>query len=79
MDAMRKISTSLPGVIILEPRIFGDERGFFLESYNEKVFADLGIDERLFRTIIPARGETYCAACITRSTTRKGKARSGRR
>lgn len=46
MDAMRKISTSLPGVVILEPRVFGDERGFFLESYNEKVFAELGIGER---------------------------------
>jgi dTDP-4-dehydrorhamnose 3,5-epimerase len=46
MDAMRKISTSLPGVVILDPRVFGDERGFFLESYNEKVFAELGIGER---------------------------------
>jgi dTDP-4-dehydrorhamnose 3,5-epimerase len=46
MDAMRKISTSLPGVVILEPRVFGDERGFFLESYNEKIFAELGLDER---------------------------------
>jgi dTDP-4-dehydrorhamnose 3,5-epimerase len=43
---MRKISTSLPGVVILEPRVFGDERGFFLESYSEKVFAELGIGER---------------------------------
>jgi dTDP-4-dehydrorhamnose 3,5-epimerase len=46
MDAIRKISTSLPGMVILEPRVFGDERGFFLESYNEKVFAELGIGER---------------------------------
>lgn len=46
MDAIRKIPTSLPGVVILEPRVFGDERGFFLESYNEKVFADLGIKEQ---------------------------------
>lgn len=46
MDAFRKISTSLPGVVILEPRVFGDERGFFLESYNQKVFAELGIEER---------------------------------
>jgi dTDP-4-dehydrorhamnose 3,5-epimerase len=46
MDAFRKISTSLPGVVILEPRVFGDVRGFFLESYNEKAFAELGIDER---------------------------------
>ena len=46
MDAIQKISTSLPGVVILEPRVFGDERGFFLESYNKKVFAQLGIEER---------------------------------
>ena len=46
MDPIRKISTSLPGVFVLEPRVFGDERGFFLESYNEKVFTDLGITER---------------------------------
>ena len=46
MDPIKKISTSLPEVFILEPRVFGDERGFFLESYNEKVFADLGIRER---------------------------------
>lgn len=46
MEAIRKISTSLPGVVVLEPRVFGDERGFFLESYNEKVFAELGIGER---------------------------------
>ena len=31
---------------MLEPRVFHDERGFFLESYNEKVFAELGIRER---------------------------------
>jgi len=43
---MQKNSTSLPGVVILEPRVFGDERGFFLESYNERVFAELGIEGR---------------------------------
>lgn len=46
MDAIRKISTSLPEVFILEPRVFGDERGFFLESYNERVFTGLGIKDR---------------------------------
>ena len=43
MDAIRTIPTSLSGVVILEPRVFGDERGFFLESYNEKAFAEVGI------------------------------------
>ncbi len=46
MDATKKIPTSLPDVFVLEPRVFGDERGFFLESYNEKVFAELGIRAR---------------------------------
>lgn len=40
---MKRIDTELPGVCLLEPRVFGDERGFFLESYNQRVFADLGI------------------------------------
>jgi dTDP-4-dehydrorhamnose 3,5-epimerase len=46
MDAIKKIPTSLPGLFILEPRVFGDERGFFLESYNERVMAEAGIAER---------------------------------
>jgi dTDP-4-dehydrorhamnose 3,5-epimerase len=43
---MNKIETSLQGVLLLEPRVFGDDRGFFLESYNEGVFDRLGIRER---------------------------------
>ncbi len=46
MKAINKIPTSLPGVFILEPRVFSDDRGFFLESYSERVFAELGITER---------------------------------
>jgi dTDP-4-dehydrorhamnose 3,5-epimerase len=43
---MKKVETSLAGVLLLEPQVFGDDRGFFLESYNERVFAELGIHER---------------------------------
>jgi len=46
MDAFRKGSTSLPSLLLLEPRVFGDERGFFLESYNQRALAELGIHER---------------------------------
>lgn len=45
MDAINKIPTSLPGVFILEPRVFGDERGFFFESYNQQTMAEAGILE----------------------------------
>lgn len=35
---MEVIKTAIPDVLIIEPRVFGDERGFFLESYNEEKF-----------------------------------------
>ncbi|MCY1524372.1 dTDP-4-dehydrorhamnose 3,5-epimerase [compost metagenome] len=38
---MKVIATELPDVLILEPRVFGDERGFFYESYNARVFEEL--------------------------------------
>lgn len=41
---MRFIETSIPGVMVIEPKVFGDERGFFLESYSRTVFAEHGID-----------------------------------
>lgn len=37
---MTIIETEIPGVIIFEPRVFGDERGFFMESFNQKKFED---------------------------------------
>jgi dTDP-4-dehydrorhamnose 3,5-epimerase len=46
MDAIKKIPTSLPGVLILEPRVFGDERGFFFESYNQQSMTAIGIVEQ---------------------------------
>lgn len=40
---MQRIETSLPGVVELRPSIFRDARGFFLESYHQARFAELGI------------------------------------
>ena len=37
---MRVLQTDLPGVLLLEPRVFGDARGFFLESWNARTFAE---------------------------------------
>jgi dTDP-4-dehydrorhamnose 3,5-epimerase len=41
---MKFIATDLPEVIIIEPTVFGDDRGFFLESWNEARFSDAGLD-----------------------------------
>jgi len=43
---MKVLSTPLVGALILEPRVFEDERGFFLESYSERTFSELGIPEK---------------------------------
>jgi dTDP-4-dehydrorhamnose 3,5-epimerase len=41
---MNVIETALPGVLILEPRVFGDHRGFFMETWNAAGFAAAGLD-----------------------------------
>jgi len=42
---MKATPTRLPGVLILEPKVFGDERGFFYESFNARAFQDAtGLD-----------------------------------
>lgn len=38
---MKVIHTAIPDLLIIEPKVFGDERGFFFESYNQRIFADL--------------------------------------
>ncbi len=40
---MKIIDTEIPDVKIIEPAVFGDERGFFLESWNKSTFADAGL------------------------------------
>ncbi|WP_374166569.1 dTDP-4-dehydrorhamnose 3,5-epimerase [Arcticibacter sp. MXS-1] len=40
---MTFIETDLPGVVIIEPRVWKDARGYFFESYNEKSFTEAGI------------------------------------
>lgn len=37
---MNIIPTSIPDVLIIEPKVFGDERGFFFESFNQKIFTE---------------------------------------
>jgi dTDP-4-dehydrorhamnose 3,5-epimerase len=41
---VKRIETALPGVCLLEPKVFGDARGFFLESFNARALAAVGID-----------------------------------
>lgn len=41
---MNVVETKLPGCLIMEPRVFGDDRGFFYESFNADKLAELGLN-----------------------------------
>lgn len=41
---MKLIPTKIPDVLLIEPNVFGDERGFFYESWNQRALKELGID-----------------------------------
>lgn len=45
---MKATPTALPEVLLLEPRVFGDDRGFFFESYNERTFREATGIEAVF-------------------------------
>lgn len=46
---MKFIQTSLPGVTIIEPKVFSDERGFFLETFREDSLREAGITEKFIQ------------------------------
>ncbi|SHH27044.1 dTDP-4-dehydrorhamnose 3,5-epimerase [Thermosipho atlanticus] len=44
MSKFKKVSTPIEGLYIIEPTVFGDNRGFFMESWNKKEFSEIGLD-----------------------------------
>ena len=44
---MERLATRLDGPILLAPKVLGDERGFFVETYRHTIFAELGIPEEM--------------------------------
>lgn len=46
---MEVIKTKIEGLLIINPRVFGDVRGYFFESYNDSVFKDHGIDVKFIQ------------------------------
>ena len=68
---MRITPTALPDVLLIEPRVFGDERGFFFESWNRRAFAAAGIDVDFVQDNHSRSRRACCADCTTRSSTRR--------
>jgi dTDP-4-dehydrorhamnose 3,5-epimerase len=44
MGKFKKIQTDIEGLYIVEPTVFGDDRGFFMETWNKKDFLEIGLD-----------------------------------
>jgi dTDP-4-dehydrorhamnose 3,5-epimerase len=55
---VKVVETDLPGCVIIEPRVFGDGRGFFYESYNAEKYKSVGLDLRFVQANVSrsARG-----------------------
>ena len=62
---MKLIHTAIPDVLIIEPKVFGDERGFFYESFNRRQFASLiGRDLDFVQDNHSRSEKMYCVGCI---------------
>lgn len=46
MGKFKRIDTSIDGVYVIEPSVFGDDRGYFMETYSEAEFAEIGITNK---------------------------------
>jgi dTDP-4-dehydrorhamnose 3,5-epimerase len=42
---MNIIATGLPGVLVFEPKVYGDQRGFFVETYRDRILTEAGVDK----------------------------------
>ncbi|MEG2256473.1 MAG: dTDP-4-dehydrorhamnose 3,5-epimerase family protein, partial [Cetobacterium sp.] len=44
MSKFKRVETGIKDLIVIEPTVFGDNRGFFMESYSKKDFSEIGLD-----------------------------------
>ena len=56
---MNVLETNLPGVLVFEPKVFGDERGFFMETWRADRYEQAGFPDALCRTTSPSRGAAF--------------------
>ena len=47
MGKFKRIDTEIEGVCIIEPTVFGDNRGYFMETYSKPDFAEIGVELKL--------------------------------
>ena len=47
MSKFKKIDTSIEGVYVIEPTVFGDNRGYFMETYSKGEFKEIGLNSEI--------------------------------
>jgi dTDP-4-dehydrorhamnose 3,5-epimerase len=69
---LKIVPTSIPGVLVLEPRVFEDERGFFFESFNHRLFNGLiGRDVQFVQDNHSRSAKYVLRGCTIRSAKHK--------
>ena len=65
MGKFHFIQTALPGVVIVEPTVYGDSRGYFMETYQAEEFAACGVAGPFVQPAV------CCAGCIFKNSIRR--------
>ena len=68
MSKFNFIKTDIPDVQIIEPTVFGDDRGYFMETYQKDQFAEAGIDKEFVQDNQSRSTRACCAGCTSRRT-----------
>jgi len=84
MSKFKFTKTDIEGVVIVEPSVFGDARGYFMETYHEQEFKEAGLKliinrnskrhelmSHLFKTINRSLVKVFCVVCIFKHDIRK--------
>jgi dTDP-4-dehydrorhamnose 3,5-epimerase len=71
---MNVIETAIPGILIIEPEVFGDARGFFMETFQADRYAAIGIVPQFVQDNFShsrSRCRASCAGCIFKARSSK--------
>ena len=72
MGKIKVTPCDIDGLYVIEPKVFGDERGYFVETYNKQEFAANGLDMEFVQDNQSKSKKECCVDCIFRSNIHRG-------
>lgn len=79
MGKIKVESCEIEGLKVITPTVFGDERGYFMETYNYNDFKEAGIDVQFVQDNQSASKKVSCVDFTSRSITRRTTGTRGKR